>query len=333
MSYDMTSVTPKTFWQRKEGVTGMIFLPVVAAFVVWLGIKAVPLVILAMTNIITMVLLGIVLLVLGVVLTDKKTWLILGALYAVIMKGITGAVIKLDPIAIMKDHLKKLRKNIKVMDESLDNLSGEEKTFLGKIQRNQSEMEEHISRARAAKERVDAGQGKYASVMELESRKAQRKKDSNDKLRALLDKIVVLREILEKMAEKAKLVYEDTEDDIKTKEEMRKIMASGYSAFKSAQSVIQGDPDEVEFFNAAMEQDAADFGAKVGEIDRWMRNSGSLLTSMDLDNEVKIEKGLKLIEEYTAIGNTLDLQSTRQISSKQPVYVSETTAAPANKYY
>lgn len=331
MSYDMTNVKPKTFWQRKEGVTGMIFLPLVAAFVVWLGIKAVPLVIMAMSNIITMILLGLVLVVMGVVLCDKRTWLLLGAVYAVIMKGITGAVIKLDPIAIMKDHLKKLRKSIKVMDESLDNLAGEEKTFMGKIQRNQAELEDHVLRGREAKKRVDAGQQKFASVMELEARKAQRKTDSNEKLRALLDKIVVLRQILEKMAEKARLVYEDTEDDIKNKEEMRAIMASGYSAFKNAQSVIQGDPDEVEFFNAAMEQDAADFGAKVGEIDRWMKNSGSILTSMDLDNEVKIEKGLKLLEEYNTIGGALDLQSTREISNKQPVYAA--TSVPANKYY
>jgi len=63
-------------------------------------------------------------------------------------------------------------------------------------------------------------------------------------------------------------------------------------------SIISGDPDQRAMFDQALEVLANDVSSKVGEMERFMDTSRNLLDSIDLQNGVFEEDGLRLLEQW-----------------------------------
>jgi len=63
-------------------------------------------------------------------------------------------------------------------------------------------------------------------------------------------------------------------------------------------SIIKGDPDRRAMFDQAMEGIADDVANKVGEMEQFMDMSSEFMDSIDLQNGVFEEKGLRMLEEY-----------------------------------
>lgn len=134
--------------------------------------------------------------------------------------------------------------------------------------------------------------------MLLSSRKAARLKESNEKYTVLLQKMEILYRILTKMHDNSEVLLEDTRDQVKLKEQERKAIRTSHSAMKSAMSIISGDPDKRAMFDMAMETIADDVANKVGEMERFMEMSSNFMDSVDLQNGVFEEQGLKMLEEW-----------------------------------
>ena len=89
------------------------------------------------------------------------------------------------------------------------------------------------------------------------------------------------------------------------KKQERKAIRGSHSAMKSAMSVISGDPDKRAMFDMAMERVADDVADKVGEMERFMEMSSGFMDSIDLQNGVFEEEGIKMLEEYEKRSNIL----------------------------
>ena len=63
-------------------------------------------------------------------------------------------------------------------------------------------------------------------------------------------------------------------------------------------SVIQGDPDQRAMFDMAMESITEDVANKVGEMERFMEVSANFMDSVDLQNGVFADEGLRMLEEW-----------------------------------
>lgn len=63
-------------------------------------------------------------------------------------------------------------------------------------------------------------------------------------------------------------------------------------------SIIKGDADKRAMFDQAMEVIADDVANKVGEMERFMEMSSNFMNSIDLQNGVFEEQGLKMLEDY-----------------------------------
>lgn len=86
---------------------------------------------------------------------------------------------------------------------------------------------------------------------------------------------------------------------------------------KSAMSIISGDPDKRAMFDMAMESIADDVANKVGEMERFMEMSSNFMDSVDLQNGVFEEQGLKMLEEWEKKSSLmlLDSSSSSSVSS------------------
>lgn len=284
--------TPKSFWRRPEGIAGLLFLLALLAggglliSTYWATIIA------AMAN--TLVL-AATLVALGVVVymvADPKTRALVSYMYKSAMRAITGLFVQIDPVGILKNYVEEMSNNLQKLREQIGKIRGQMRQLSTLIATNEKEIENQLSLAKIAQQ-----QDKQQPMI-LSSRKAARLRESNEKYGALLSKLNILYRILTKMHDNSEILVEDTKDQVKLKEQERKAIRASHSAMKSAMSVINGDPDQRAMFDMAMEAITEDVANKVGEMERFMEMSSTFMSTIDLQQGVFEEQGLKMLEEY-----------------------------------
>lgn len=282
----------KSFWKRPEGVTGMIFMLALVAGGGFLIYNFWPLITQLLANTLslfaTIALVGI----LVYMIVDPKTRTLISYMYKSAMRWITGLFVQLDPIGILKSYVEDLEKNLSKLRQQIGKLRGQMRHLQGLMEKNDREIEQQMQLAAAAK-----AQDKNQQMI-LSSRKAARLKESNKKYQELLQKIEILYRILQRMDASSEVLLEDTRDQVRIKEQERKAIRASHSAMKSAMSVMSGDPDKRAMFDAAMEAVADDVATKVGEMERFMEMSANVMDSVDLQNGIVEEKGLKMLEAW-----------------------------------
>ncbi len=289
---DTDSFKQKSFWQRPEGTTGTIFLIALLAGGGYLLYLALPTLIVLAQN--TLYLAGI-LIVLGALLymvLDPKMRNLVWYMYKSVMRWVTGVFVTIDPIGILKNYVDDLSKNLRKMSQQIGNLRGQMRKLKTLMQDNEKEIDNNMKLASMAKKK-----GNDKQVM-LSTRKAARLKESNAKYQTLYNKIEVMHRILSKMYSNSEILLEDTKDQVQLKEQERKAIRASHSAMKSAMSVMSGDPDKRAMFDAALEAIADDVSNKVGEMERFMEMSSSFMDSVDLQNGVFEEEGLRMLEKF-----------------------------------
>ena len=241
--------------------------------------------------------LGIVALmaILGVIIymvLDPKWRTLVSYMYKSFMRWITGIFVTIDPIGILKNYISDLENNLNKMGTQLGNLKGQMRKLISMVEENNKEINTNLIIAKKAKEQNNE------NAMLLSSRKAARLQEANEKYTALHSKMSILYRILSKMYSNSEILIEDTKDQVKVKEQERKAIRASHSAMRSAMSIIKGDADKRALFDQAMEHIADDVANKVGEMERFMEISSDFMNSIDLQNGVFEEQGLKMLEEY-----------------------------------
>lgn len=283
---------PKGFWSKPEGVTGTIVLGGLLVGGGYLLYKYLPYLISLTSNLIY---LSGMLLVLGAIIymvLDPRMRTLIGYMYKSIMRWITGVFVTIDPIGILKNYVSELEGNLSKMSEQIGVLKGQIRKLQNNVTENSKEIETQLRMAQVARTQDQESQ------MVLATRKAGRLQETNEKYQHLLSKMDILHKVLVKMYQNSEILYEDTKDQVKLKEQERKAIRASHSAMKSAMNVISGNADQRVLFDQALEHIADDVANKVGEMERFMELSSNFMNSVDLQNGVFEEEGLKMLQEY-----------------------------------
>lgn len=288
-----SDATPKkSFWKRPEGVTGLIFLlaliagGAIAVSTFW-GV-IVPFVTTTLGIVVSVAVLGTILFS----VLDPRTRALFGYMYKSAMRSVTGLFVNIDPIGILKSYIESLESNLQDMRKQIGKLRGQIRQLTTLVATNESEINKQLKLAKLAKERDKKQQ------MILSSRRAARLRESNQKYNALLTKMDVLSRVLNKMHDNSEVLLEDTRDQVELRIIERKAIRASHGAMSSAMSVINGNPDQRAMFDAAMEGIANDVANKVGEMERMMDLSNEFMSSVDLQNGVFADEGLRMLEEW-----------------------------------
>jgi TolA-binding protein len=302
----MSELKPKSFWQKPEGITGALFLiGIIGAISFILTTSFAALMALFSTTA------GIVvsLLALGTIIfmaLDGKSRALFSYMYKSVMRWITGLFIMIDPISILKNYVEELKGNLKQMRKQIYKLRSQKHKLKEMILNNQKEIDVNLSQADQAKRTNEEAQ------MILKSRKAGRLQESNIKLDELYRKMEILDRVLNKMYQNSSILAEDIEDQVSIKETERKAILASHNAMKSAMSIIKGDKDKKELFDNALEAIADDVSNKVGEMEQFMSMSENFMQSIDLQNGVFEEEGLKMLEKWESEGVSILLGKDKQ---------------------
>ena len=319
----MADVTPfentdksKSFWKRPEGITGTIFLAGLIIGGGYLLFTILPTLLILAQNVLYLALMLIVLAAIIYMVLDPKMRALIGYMYKSIMRKITSIFVTIDPIGILKNYISDLEDNLSKMSKQIGGLRGQMRKLKDIMTQNSKDIQENMKIASKAKELEKDKQ------MVLHSRKAARLKESNEKYSALYNRMEVLHRILAKMYTNSEILLEDTRDQVKVKEQERKAIRASHGAMKSAMNIISGDKDKRAMFDMALEAVADDVANKVGEMERFMEMSANFMDSVDLQNGVFEEEGIKMLEQWEkqstlmllgdgALKESLDLESPR----------------------
>jgi hypothetical protein len=286
----------KGLFEQKGGTLGMVLLAlgVVALIVFFQPILAI--IQLALTNILGIIaLVGVIAAILFLVF-DKNSRMLVGTLYMMAIRSLMGAVIKMNPIAILEDTIKEMYKRIDNVEDKMGKLNGVRLKFKDKIKTKKKELQDCLDR-KAAADKVG-----NRSVSILEGRQSERLIDITKEYMDLQESSENWYNTLSKIAEQAKIVAEDADNEVKIQKEKYEMVKDSHNAFKSAMSILRGDPDELARYNQAFDFVSKDIMDKVGEMDRVINTTGGMIDKMDIDKEMYSIKGDDISKKYAELG-------------------------------
>jgi len=291
-NFDQSEFKQKSFWKRPEGVTGAIFLgALILGGGYLLAVNMAAILALVQNTLYLAILLAVLAAVVYMIL-DPRMRNLVWYMYKSVMRKVTGVFVQVDPIGILKSYVEDLSNNLVKMRKQIGVLRGQMRKLQTLVEENTRTIEEQMKMASAAKEK-----GMDSQVV-LATRKAARLRDSNEKYTSLLNRMDVMYRILKKMHQNSEILLEDTKDQVQLKEQERKAIRTSHSAMKSAMSVMSGDPDKRAMFDAAMEAITDDVANKVGEMERFMEMSSNVMNSIDLQQGIFEDEGLKMLEQW-----------------------------------
>lgn len=325
----------------------MIFLIPIFALFVWGGLTIAPMIAAAIGNWLLMGLWAAGLGLFGIIFLNPKLWSNLAALYSIIMYRMTDAIITIDPIAIIKDYLDDLRKSLHKINDQLDLVKKQENKLQMDIQANVQEISkcrERVIKAQQLMAKTDPTTEQhieYKTVVAIDSSQAGRLSASNERLAQVVTKISGFRKILERMRIQSNFVLKDMELEVKVRESEFKAVNAGAEVLKSVKALLDGSGVKRELYDKSLEFMKEDLAFKIGQIERFMETSGSILTSGDIDTEILTEKGLNLLDEWNKKGELLQITSPKEalkltgvtIPSAQPVYAEVVSSTSSRSKY
>lgn len=282
----------KNFWKKPEGVTGGLFLLALLAGGGVLLSRLLPTLIQLAENTLYLSAMMAALAAVVYVVLDPKLRNLIWYAYKSAMRWITGIFVKIDPISILKSYIDDLEDNLRNLSRQIGALRGQMRQLKGIMDGNSAEIRRNLEAGEQAQKNNDA------KNLTLATRKAGRLQDANAKYDVLYKKMEVLYRVLARMYENSEIMLDDTKDQVKIKEQEYQAIRAGHGAMRSARSVLGGDPDRRALFDQAVETLADEVGARVGELERFMDTSKNLMDSIDLQNGVFADEGLKLLENW-----------------------------------
>src|SRR5271166_2747477 len=279
----------KSFWSRPEGKTGMIFIALAAAAVVYGWAQIVPFIVSMLADTLHMVLLALMLGAILFVVFSSRTRL----LFRLLMRAITGLIIDIDPIGILKDH----------MSQQISNVSGQIQYLKNIIDKNSALASENMRLAAHAKKLATTSadqneQLRMALQMKAKANQAGRLQKSNLSYQQLLNKLQSIYDLLSKWAVHIDFYIEDTDNEVKQAEIEYKTINTAFRAYRTALAVIKGTGDEKELYDQTMEHLAEEAGRKLGEMEDFQRLAQNFMDTIDLENGAVETDALEKLDAY-----------------------------------
>lgn len=283
-------------WEKPGGTLGMIVAGLAVGGGCIVLYKILPFLISLTTNLLTLTLLVLALAGIGFLITNKRFRQTCSMLYFMVMRKITGLIIEIDPIAIVENKVKEMKKKILDIEKQMGSLNGLNKQNERKIEEKKRQLQNQIdllNEYNKNNKRAEAG---------VAERQAVRLKGAIERQINRLEDSKKWYEILKSLKHAAELTVLDTENEVNDRKEEFESIKAQHKAFSSIMSIMKGDPDQMEDFTRAMDFMAYDITQKLGEMSNVIDETGGLLSQFAIEEGVASKKADELLKRYEANG-------------------------------
>ncbi|PSL24297.1 hypothetical protein [Dyadobacter jiangsuensis] len=288
----------KSYWSRPEGITSLLFLGGAGAVALYFWNKIAAFLIEVTQNTLYLGFLMAILALVIFLLTSKDVRTATFFLFKSLMRSITGLIIKLDPIAIMKIYVDDLKEKREKMQGQINTLAGQLVKLNKNINENNERIKQKFAEANKASTMLDRpGMKETASLATIEGAGLQ---EMNEKLLPLQRNMKTVLEFMEKVNKSADYIIKETEIKVKLKEAEYRIVKESSNALRTAISIFKGNPDKKFYFDESMEYIQDDMSQKLGEMKRAMDLSLDFINGVDVQNGLLSDKGQAMLEAYNS---------------------------------
>jgi hypothetical protein len=308
----------RSYWSKPEGVTSLLFLGAAGAAALYFWNKIAAFLIEVTQNTLYLGFLMAILALVIFLFTSKDVRTAVFFLFKTMMRNITGLIIKLDPIAIMKIYIDDLKEKREKMQGQINTLAGQLVKLNKNINENNEQIKQKFAEANKASTMLDRpGMKETASLATIEGAGLQ---EMNEKLFPLQRNMKTVLEFMEKVNKSADYIIKETEIKVKLKEAEYRIVKESSNALRTAISIFKGNPDKKFYFDESMEYIQDDMSQKLGEMKRAMDLSLDFINGVDVQNGLLSDKGQAMLEAYNS-GQFKLIQLESPQSSGRPTEV------------
>lgn len=282
----------KSPWEKPGGKLGMVVAGLGIAGAGYLLYLLLPFMISLASNVLYLILMLFGIGILGYILTNKKFWSTFKLVYFTIMRRITGFFIKIDPVAILEDYIRDLKKRIKEVDDNITQVRGLIKKNSRKLVEVTEKRDNTVLECKMYRKsgQISFAQQKEGLLVLYEKSVADRT--------ARLETSKKWLDALTKLQQYATFSVTINEEKVKLfKDEYEELKAQG-KAFRSIKSALAGDPDMMENFEAAIEIMENEISGNIGEIESMIDETNGLLGQADMENAVISAKATAILQKY-----------------------------------
>jgi hypothetical protein len=278
----------------------MIFIGGIAVAALWFWGLIVPYVVSMLVDTVHMAVLGLELAGIGYLIFGRMPRLI----YRLAMRALTGLVIEIDPIGILKDNLLQAKKRRDELNDKVGVVRGSKQTLQDMIDKNQRTIEQDLATAEEAKRRStdpkldQATKLRMTYEVRLRTNDVARLQKSDENYTALLQKISELYDRLVKLSAGVDFFIADLEGTVREEEIKYKTINSAWSAFSKAMLIIRGNASENDLYDQDLQYLADNASMKMGQIDDMTRLSQHFMDGVDLQNGVMDSKASAELDAY-----------------------------------
>jgi hypothetical protein len=293
----------KSFWNRPEGKVGVIvlFTSIIAGLY---GLSlALPWMIAFATDMLHLAIEGIALFGVLYTVTNKTFRNICSNVFQMSMRWMTGMVIEIDPIGILKNNLDRMRDRAEGLDKAIAGVNGAKKRLEMQIQTNADSIRHDNALCSQIDSKMQRTQDPLEQQRLILQKKtyladAGRKMASNERFNKILAQCTKMYQMLTRWQQLAEFNIENTDAEIKNAQAERDTILASYKGLGFARKLIKGDPEELKMVNETLEYLARDNAEKLGAMEDFSRYSEHFLENMDLEQGANADEAEKKLAEY-----------------------------------
>ncbi|MBQ5404719.1 MAG: hypothetical protein IIU11_10205 [Bacteroidales bacterium] len=288
----MNELKGKSPWEKPGGTLAKVTLVAMIAGAGYALYKFLPNLIALTQNLLTLTaLVGVLALIFFLIMNDTSRNFFKN-LYFVIMRKLTGLIVEIDPIAIVKGKIKDMKNRLVKIEEGITKMRGLHVKNEKALEANKRDLEESLKKLQILQK-----QNKMEESGLLQRHISQL--DESVKKRTLnFEKSKQMIDILTKVKKSAEIKVKYTEEEIKLKEEDYELMKANHKALSSIKSLINPQTDDA--FDMAMEKMDTDITLYIGEMDEFLESG--VIDDINLDNALSSVKSQAILDKYNKGG-------------------------------
>ncbi len=321
----MKELTAKSPWEKPGGTLAKVML-VVLIVALCVGLYyALPYLIELTKNMLTLAaLVGVLALIVFLIMNDSSRNFFKN-LYFVIMRKLTGLIVEIDPIAIVKGKIKDMKNRLVKIEDGIAKMRGVHVKNEKALEANKKDLQDSLKKLQLIQKN-----GKMEEAVLLE-RHITQLDESVKKRTQNFEKSKLMIDILTKVKKSAEMKVKYTEEEIKLKEEDYELMKANHKALSSIKSLINPQTDDA--FDMAMEKMDTDISLYIGEMDEFL-DSG-VIDDINLDNALSSVKSQAILDKYNNGGFDAILGDSRELATRDANIskLQESSNKLSNKYF
>lgn len=235
---------------------------------------------------------GGILFVLGFMATDDRTRNLASLVYRSLIRNVSKAFIRMDPISVAKDYVIMLKKKLQLATKKLGELVGVMKSMRDTIDTLKKEFTESARMARAADQVGD----KKTKI--IQGSKATATAEAVEDLEVRYARLVKCKEMIEKLIENDDLVIQVTENNVRILNIRFGAAQAAGDAFDAAYAIAQQDPERREQYDTACEEATKIISERMGMMDLLVDSTSGVIRNIDVKNAMIDNNALADLEAF-----------------------------------